>query len=443
MISAEIQRVREQSSELLVEDGNLLSLVFKNAVGSRRAAWRVITSTEQEEKFKGKEQLASHAREYVAKVEGELQKIRDGILALMDENLIRLACTDESKVFYYRMKSDYYRHLAEFATGETKGKDVEDLEADTMKHSSIPETAVSGSTLDGEVSGRDRISQCTVEQILDVPVHERVEHSAEMPKIVSQDEIQQRTVKQIADIPVPQAVEELAEVFKVYSRDEVHKRFVEQTIETPSTSIAEMIVEVPVIQTPSVQHVVDTVEVEKLKIIEHTVQKPVIQEKINQVLDLTVQRKKPIIQEKINQETEHIELDKAGVMLVGVQRQMSMAQTVEETMKVQPLQFIDKVVDVPVVAQRQIPIVVQTVQKATVIPQSQCIDKVIDVPVVSVTQAPHVQIVEKTVENPQMQIAEKTAEIPLLQIVKKTVETPEVQTVRGTQTSESLGTASF
>ena len=137
-----LQRVGEQPSELPVEEVNLLSAVFKNADDSRRAAWRVITSAEQEEKSKGKEQLASHAREYVAKVEGELQKIRDGILALMDKNLIRLACTDELKVFYYRMKSDYYQHLAEFATGEAKSKDVEDLEADTMKHSSIPETAV-------------------------------------------------------------------------------------------------------------------------------------------------------------------------------------------------------------------------------------------------------------------------------------------------------------
>ena len=156
---------------------------------------------------------------------------------------------------------------------------------------------------------------------------------------------------------------------------------------------------------PQVQHVVNAVEEEMPKTIKET-----------------VQRKKPIIQEKINQETKHIELDKAGDMLVGVQRQMSMAQTVEETMKV---------VDVPVVAQRQIPIVVQTIQKTTDIPQLQCIDKVIDVPVVSVAQAQ------------QMQIAEKTAEIPLLQIVKKTVETPEVQTVRCTQTSESLGTAPF
>ena len=37
-------------------------------------------------------------------MEGELQKIRDGILAIMDKNLIPLASTDESKVLYYKMK---------------------------------------------------------------------------------------------------------------------------------------------------------------------------------------------------------------------------------------------------------------------------------------------------------------------------------------------------
>ena len=99
-----MQRVREQSSELLIEEWNLLSLAYKNAVASRRAAWRVITSTEQKEKFKGKEELVLHAREYVAKVEGELQKIRDGILALMDKNLIPSPNTDELKMFHYKIK---------------------------------------------------------------------------------------------------------------------------------------------------------------------------------------------------------------------------------------------------------------------------------------------------------------------------------------------------
>ena len=96
-----IQRVREQSSELLVGEWNLLSVVYKNAVGNRRAAWRVITSIEQKEKSKCEEHLASHAREYVAKVEGELQKIRDGIVALMDKNLVSSVSTGESQAFYY------------------------------------------------------------------------------------------------------------------------------------------------------------------------------------------------------------------------------------------------------------------------------------------------------------------------------------------------------
>ena len=108
-----------------VNEWNLLSLAYRNAVDSRRAAWRVITSIEQNEKPEGKEQLASNAREYIAEVERELQKIRDGILALMDKNLIPSASTDETKMLSYKMKSDYYRYLAECATGDAKGKATE------------------------------------------------------------------------------------------------------------------------------------------------------------------------------------------------------------------------------------------------------------------------------------------------------------------------------
>ena len=89
-------------------------------------AWRVITSAEQKEKSKGEEQLASYAREYFAKVEDELQKIRDGLLALMDKKLILPPSTDESQTYYYKMKGDYYRYLAEFATDDAKNKACED-----------------------------------------------------------------------------------------------------------------------------------------------------------------------------------------------------------------------------------------------------------------------------------------------------------------------------
>ena len=98
---------------------------YKNAVNGQHAAWRVIASIEQNEKPEGKEQLALRAREYIAEVEGQLQQIRDSILALMDKNLIPSASIDESKVLFYKMKGDYYRYLAECATGDAKEKAAE------------------------------------------------------------------------------------------------------------------------------------------------------------------------------------------------------------------------------------------------------------------------------------------------------------------------------
>ena len=81
---------------------------------------------EQKEQTKGNEQQDAYASEYVVKLEAELRKVCDGILALIDENLIHSACTRESKVFYHKMKDDYYPYLAEFATGDAKSKVAKD-----------------------------------------------------------------------------------------------------------------------------------------------------------------------------------------------------------------------------------------------------------------------------------------------------------------------------
>merc|ERR1712228_896020 len=97
---------------------------YKNAVGSRRAAWRIITSVEQKEKSKGNDEQAKYAKEYCGKVEAELQKICDTILGLL-EILIPRASGGESKVFYQKMKADYYRYIAEFSDGDNKSKAAE------------------------------------------------------------------------------------------------------------------------------------------------------------------------------------------------------------------------------------------------------------------------------------------------------------------------------
>merc|ERR1711865_341575 len=44
------------------------------------------------------------------------------ILTLLDGNLIAKASTGESKVFYQKMKADYYRYIAEYTADDKKTK---------------------------------------------------------------------------------------------------------------------------------------------------------------------------------------------------------------------------------------------------------------------------------------------------------------------------------
>ena len=54
----------------------------EKAVGSRQADWRNIANVKQKERTEGNEQEeTAHTKKYVARVELELQKICDGLLA--------------------------------------------------------------------------------------------------------------------------------------------------------------------------------------------------------------------------------------------------------------------------------------------------------------------------------------------------------------------------
>ncbi|CAE8650250.1 unnamed protein product [Polarella glacialis] len=115
-----MKNVGDEGSELSVEERNLLSVAYKNAVGSRRAAWRIITSISNKETSKGNADNAAYAKEYCGKVESELQAICDTILKLLSDKLIPKAGGGESKVFYQKMMADYYRYIAEFTDGDKK-----------------------------------------------------------------------------------------------------------------------------------------------------------------------------------------------------------------------------------------------------------------------------------------------------------------------------------
>jgi 14-3-3 protein epsilon len=117
-----MKKVAQLDGELTVEERNLLSVAYKNVVGSRRASLRIISSIEQKEESRGKTDHLKKAQEYKKKVEKELTEICNDILHVLDKHLIERAAASESKVFYYKMKGDYHRYLAESTTGEAKAQ---------------------------------------------------------------------------------------------------------------------------------------------------------------------------------------------------------------------------------------------------------------------------------------------------------------------------------
>ncbi|KAF7210023.1 14-3-3 protein beta/alpha-1 [Nothobranchius furzeri] len=117
-MAAAMKSVTEQGAELSNEERNLLSVAYKNVVGARRSSWRVISSIEQ--KTEGNDKKQQMSREYREKIEDELKEICKDVLGLLDNYLIANATSHESRVFYLKMKGDYYRYLSEVASGDAK-----------------------------------------------------------------------------------------------------------------------------------------------------------------------------------------------------------------------------------------------------------------------------------------------------------------------------------
>lgn len=117
-----------KAEELTVEERNLLSVAYKNAVGARRASWRIISSVEQKEANRNHMTNKGLAADYRQKVENELNKICQEILTLLSDKLLPRTTDSESRVFYFKMKGDYYRYISEFSNEEGKKASAEQAE---------------------------------------------------------------------------------------------------------------------------------------------------------------------------------------------------------------------------------------------------------------------------------------------------------------------------
>jgi len=112
-----MKKVAHNQQELSVEERNLLSVAYKNVIGSRRSSWRILSSILQKQ---NETAYATHAQTLQKKIEEELTTLCNDVLNLLDQQLLPHSSGEESKVFFNKMKGDYHRYMAEYSTGEAR-----------------------------------------------------------------------------------------------------------------------------------------------------------------------------------------------------------------------------------------------------------------------------------------------------------------------------------
>eukprot|EP00420_Gonyaulax_spinifera_P007347 CAMPEP_0197945444 /NCGR_PEP_ID=MMETSP1439-20131203/125914_1 /TAXON_ID=66791 /ORGANISM="Gonyaulax spinifera, Strain CCMP409" /LENGTH=316 /DNA_ID=CAMNT_0043568699 /DNA_START=82 /DNA_END=1033 /DNA_ORIENTATION=+ len=138
------KRVANMDKELDLDERNLLSVAYKNAVGARRQAWRAIRSFEQSDVAANPAVLQAISG-YRVRVEEELTSKCKEVLGLLANQLVPNATDVEARVFYLKMQGDYHRYLAEFTTGDvhaqaTQGAHRSYEEAMKVAEASLPPT---------------------------------------------------------------------------------------------------------------------------------------------------------------------------------------------------------------------------------------------------------------------------------------------------------------
>ena len=332
-----LQRVGEQPLEVSVEERNVLSVAYGNTAGCRHAAWRIVTSIEQKEKFKDMEQQTSHAREYVAKVEYGTQKIHEGI----DENLIpkwvnpvrSVVDSEDPPLNVYRetllqnkilrvIKKNHVKKCLEMLA------EITELNDDCQKF-------------------YEQFGKC-----LSLGIHEdqvamdtKFLQSLKTRCSETNEEFDRRVADRQAEV---KAVIDAICILNADTSFDIY----DKTVSTDFLQMSPLAVEQALRQ--------------------HTL--PVLRDAMNKVVDIPV-----VAQTQVPQ----VHFMKKAV-------EDPQFEIVEKTFEIPELQFTDKVVDNPVVGQRQISM--ETVQKSIETPQLQYCDDAIDVPAMVVEKVPHVHV---------------------------------------------------
>ena len=114
----EFRDVIKANPALEPEERNLFSSAFKNQIGSRRTAFRALATIEKKEESKGSSKVQL-IKDFKKKIEDEIGAICQEVVDLVDTKLLPAATKEDAKLFYIKLKGDYYRYYCECLSGDT------------------------------------------------------------------------------------------------------------------------------------------------------------------------------------------------------------------------------------------------------------------------------------------------------------------------------------
>ena len=114
-----INKYIELDPKLTKDERNILSAGYKNIISKKRASWRLLNGLERKEEKKNSSQIAN-IKEVKSNIEKEFNQICEQLHNVIDKFLLPKASDSENKVFYLKLKGDYYRYKCELDSKDFK-----------------------------------------------------------------------------------------------------------------------------------------------------------------------------------------------------------------------------------------------------------------------------------------------------------------------------------
>ncbi|CAH8613965.1 unnamed protein product [Dicrocoelium dendriticum] len=112
-MAAYMNKIVKLGSDLSPEERNLFSLSHKHLIGPKRSALKELSPFVKYDKI------------FKKQVESEMRQASHTMIGLIENYLVKADTAPESKVFYLKLRADYFRYLAEFEEGNDKNDAAE------------------------------------------------------------------------------------------------------------------------------------------------------------------------------------------------------------------------------------------------------------------------------------------------------------------------------